>query len=347
MKRSCEFAIVAVLFTVLSSPVFAQSNSAWKSSTETPSATNNWTGTRVFASGPHETREYRIHGKYPDIYQVHNPAPLVINYHGWGGSAAQQASSSGMEATADAKSFVVVHPEGKPGLQGRQAWNAGDCCAGASPPDDVAFTIAIINDVKAVITGYGIGIDIDRRKVYATGFSNGAFMAYRLACEASYAIAAIAPVGGVLVKPAGPWSCPAVAPASNVYEVPVMHFHAFEDSWVSYGSAGVNPPVELAPIGTDNALYLNIQFRGVESSVYEFMGRNSCGTGPMTNTLPGSAFDCWSALTCPIIPGVVGEVSLCRTMPGAHSWPASTSGNANEFMWEYLFKLVTRQSALP
>ena len=55
--------------------------------------------------------------------------------------------------------------------------------------DDVAFTRAILDDLETVAR-------VDPRRVFATGMSNGAMMAYRVAAELSDRIAAIAPVGG-------------------------------------------------------------------------------------------------------------------------------------------------------
>jgi polyhydroxybutyrate depolymerase len=54
--------------------------------------------------------------------------------------------------------------------------------------DDVGFIRALLADLEA-------RQPVDRRRVYATGLSNGAMMAWRLAVEASGTIAAIAPVG--------------------------------------------------------------------------------------------------------------------------------------------------------
>jgi polyhydroxybutyrate depolymerase len=70
-------------------------------------------------------------------------------------------------------------------------WNSGDCCGSAqwNGVDDVGFLLAVLDDVSERTT-------VDATRVYATGLSNGAMMAYRLAAEASDRIAAIAPVAG-------------------------------------------------------------------------------------------------------------------------------------------------------
>ena len=40
-------------------------------------------------------------------------------------------------------------------------------------------------------------VSIDPRRIYASGFSNGAILAQRLACEATDIFAAVAPVSGL------------------------------------------------------------------------------------------------------------------------------------------------------
>merc|ERR1712224_468235 len=124
-----------------------------------------------------------------------------------------------MNPLADKEGFVVAYPRGLlpaesisgiiPGIPkdwftGGHTWNAGSCCPAASrgKTDDVqfardllaAFTSGAVKDLS------GGKIDIDPTRVYATGGSNGAFMSYRLACEAPELFAAIAPVAGVLVN---------------------------------------------------------------------------------------------------------------------------------------------------
>ncbi len=56
-------------------------------------------------------------------------------------------------------------------------------------PDDVAFLVAVIDDTIA-------RLGIDSSRVYVSGFSNGAAMAFRLAAERADRISAIAPVAG-------------------------------------------------------------------------------------------------------------------------------------------------------
>src|SRR5260370_8384660 len=103
-----------------------------------------------------------------------------------------------MDSAAEAEGFLAGYPDGTGGMPDRLLpWNAGTCCAYSviNKIDDVGFTLALLADLDA-------RHPVDRRRVYATGLSNGAMMAWRLAVEASGQIAAIAPVAGAKVLPA-------------------------------------------------------------------------------------------------------------------------------------------------
>ncbi len=135
------------------------------------------------------TRSYRVvvpRGLAPD-----RPVPLLLALHGGIGSGHQFESTSGFDALAVEHGFVVVYPDGiEIGgggiLRNGHVWNGGRCCGTAAREhvDDVGFLATVIDRVSATHR-------IDSRRVYATGHSNGAIMAYRLACELSDRIAAI------------------------------------------------------------------------------------------------------------------------------------------------------------
>ena len=132
---------------------------------------------RTLAFGGFE-RSYLLH--VPPRYEG-AAVPLVVDLHGFTSNAVQQRAISGMAAVADAKGFLVVYPNGV-----RNAWNAKLCC-GNPDVDDVAFLRAVIDAVAAETP-------VDRRRIYATGLSNGGAMSHRLACDAADIFAAAAPM---------------------------------------------------------------------------------------------------------------------------------------------------------
>jgi polyhydroxybutyrate depolymerase len=173
------------------------------------------------------------HGERTRKYLVHvppgasEPLPVMIAYHGGGGNAAGFKAYAGLDALADREHFVVVYPNGTGVLPNRLlTFNGGRCCGYARNQrvDDVGFTIAVLEDLAR-------RTPIDRARVYATGHSNGAIMAYRLAAERADVIAAIVPVAGAM-------SVDSFAPSRPVA---VMHIHSVDDPRALYGG-GLGPP---------------------------------------------------------------------------------------------------------
>lgn len=134
----------------------------------------------------------------------HEPAttlPVVVMLHGGGGTGRGAASETGWAAKADEATFLAVFPDAMPPDPTRpsrfvgnpQLWNDGSerFYRGQKAPGDVAFINAMLDDLANRFA-------VDRRRIYATGFSNGASMSFRIGMELSHRFAAIAPVAGAL-----------------------------------------------------------------------------------------------------------------------------------------------------
>lgn len=172
------------------------------------------------------TRQYRVY--VPDSYRSDTPAPLLVSLHGGGGSMDYMAKDEnyGQISHAARGGEVLVFPNGVSRFRSGMlaTWNAGACCGAARDEevDDVGFIRAVLERVMGQL-------NIDRQRVYATGMSNGAMMAYRLACEMPDVIRAVAAVAGT----DNTRSCTPAQPIS------VLHIHARNDSHVLYeGGAG-------------------------------------------------------------------------------------------------------------
>jgi polyhydroxybutyrate depolymerase len=139
--------------------------------------------------------------------------------HGGYGSAGQAEQAYGWDELADRHGFLVAYPDGV----GR-SWNAGWCCGPAHihDVDDVGFVGELIADISA-------GDSVDLRRVFAAGVSNGAMLAYRIACESPGLLAAIGAVAGTMVC-----ECPRPGPVS------LLHIHGLEDRNVPFWG-GVGP----------------------------------------------------------------------------------------------------------
>lgn len=195
------------------------------------------------------TRHFRLY--VPSSLSSQTPVPLLVALHGGMGTSTQFARNSGFDSLAESNRFIVVYPDGIGNHaegSGLQTWNGGYCCgpAAANSVDDVGFIRAVINRVRTQFT-------IDPDRTYAAGHSNGAIMAYRLACELSDLIVGIGLQAGSL----GVDACNPSRP------VAVIHLH---------GTADTNHPI-AGGTGTGIA---GVAFRPARSAVEAFAGANLC-----------------------------------------------------------------------
>ena len=273
-------------------------------------------------------RTYLVHA--PPQSGAGEPLPLVLNFHGGGGNAASQRDYSKMDVVADRYGFLVAYPNGTGILSGHLlTWNAGTCCGYAMKHqiDDVAFTLGLIDDLAA-------RTPIDRSRIYATGLSNGAMMAYRLAAEAGNHVAAIAPVAGAMV----------VTAFNPARPMPIMHIHSVDDPRALY-YGGLGPPFPLT-----NSRVLH---PAVESTLARWRNFDKCPdqakAGPSISGAPGSANDGVTATKYVWAPCADGsEVVLWKLTGSGHVWPGGLLDfhprllgrgtdiiDANEEMWSF------------
>ncbi|TAL45640.1 MAG: polyhydroxybutyrate depolymerase [Salinibacterium sp.] len=202
MKRSL---IIFVVLALLLSGCGVNRNQA-----ERPSATPVTTVHTITVDGA--TRSYILTVPVGLV----GKSPLVVMLHGGFGSGSQAERSYGWDELAASESFVVAYPDGM-----NKAWNiGGGCCGmpGRHAIDDVTFIEAMVADI-------GKSVPLDDSRIYATGMSNGAMLAYRLACDSDL-FAAVAPVSGTIVG-----DCADPKPVS------VIHIHGLADTSVRMDGA--------------------------------------------------------------------------------------------------------------
>jgi polyhydroxybutyrate depolymerase len=257
-------------------------------------------------------RSYILH--VPNSYDGSQSVPLVLNFHGGGGDAANQWRVSGFNQVADREGFIVVYPNGTGRLGDKVlTWNGGTCCgyAMANNIDDVAFVRALVADLQA-------NYNIDPKRIYATGLSNGGIMSYRLACEASDLFAAIGPVAGTL-------NYKRCAPGQPVS---VIHFHGTNDTHLPYeGGYGPDSTVDVL-------------FASVDESIGFWLTFDQCPAAPQTESFADIQHDAYACTQ-----GTA--VELYTILGGKHAWPGSEGPawpggdeptqtiSATELMWEF------------
>jgi len=219
----------------------------------------------------------------PPGYDPASPAPLVIVLHGFSLKAEDMVRISGFNNLADKAGFLVAYPQG---LGEKSAWNGGDCCgqAAVKKVDDVGFIRQLIDEVMAIA-------NVDPGRVYATGFSNGAIMAYRLACDLSDRIASVAPVAAAMEYP----SC------DPPRTVSVMHFHGTSDRLNPYEGGQ----------GSTGGLSLN----SVSNTIAFWVQQDECPAQPSSETKGSITHDTYAPCAGD------AAVELYTIEGGEHAWP--------------------------
>lgn len=223
----------------------------------------------------------------PASYTGDEAVPLVFNFHGYTSNAEQQLFYGDFRPIAEEEGFIVVHPQGTVDGVGAQHFNVG---WGGSTVDDVSFTGAMIDDISA-------SYNINQKRIYSTGMSNGGFMSYELACKLSDRIAAIASVTGSM-SPFTFNNCNANRP------VPVLEIHGTADGTVPYTGGSV----ALA----------------IPDVIDYWVDQNKCGE-PNINMIDNPTIDDVQYVEHFVYPnGDEGvNVELMRVVGGTHTWPGT------------------------
>lgn len=120
------------------------------------------------------------------------PTPLLLVLHGYGSSGKHHERYLGLDRLVDEQGVLVASPDGTADSAGDRFWNTGSpaCCNfGNSPVDDVKYLRELIAELRGAF-------NVDPRRIYVLGHSNGGFMALRLGCELSKELAAVVSLAG-------------------------------------------------------------------------------------------------------------------------------------------------------
>jgi polyhydroxybutyrate depolymerase len=271
-------------------------------------------------------RKFLVH--LPSSYNESEDWPVIFIFHGGGGTASGIMKETGWAKKADEEGFIAVFPEGSSPdpskrtsfLKNPQTWNDGSYRSNLSTASDVTFVSEILADLK---TKY----NVDGKRIYATGFSNGASMTFRLARELSQDFAAVAPVSGA------DW-LPDTVPARPV---PILYItgtadplNPMEGGNISLGkkSLGGKPPVlEIVDNWSELHGYTENSIASYQNEIAEII---ICGSkedpGVVLYAIKGHGHH-W--------PG--GNSVLPKIIAG----PNTATINATDIIWEY-FKQQTR-----
>ncbi len=241
---------------------------------------------------------------------------LVIGLHGLGDDCSTVGTDFGFDSFSDNFGFLFLFPCALDGPIG-VAWNAGTCCLenyNGTPVDDVSFLVSLVD---FVVEKFKIS---PSAPIFLTGFSNGAMMTERLACEAPNKFRAFASVSGeVVIRPGGiigEFECSQSFGKFGL-SIPFLHIHGTSDPLVPFEG---NPLLGFPPVLVDTSAWIN-RNRCSNSSVVTFT------RGPYSNRV-------WS--DCPF----PGSVSLVTVKGGQHIWNRDQFFDTTKFIWEFFQSVV-------
>lgn len=216
------------------------------------------------------------------------PRPLVLDFAGLGESAALQASMSQFGTLGQQDGFVVAFPEG---TGDPVRWDMSSLSA-TNP--DLAFVTDLLDQLESTQC-------IDTSRVYASGFSDGAYMASALACSMSDRFTAIGAVSGLQL----PTRCSTVRP------VPIIAFHGTADPILPFG--GGTGTANLAQLLDDTEATPT----PLPTVVRDWAGRDGCDPRSVdTGVASGVVL---RSYRCP----AGSDVQFYMVTGGGHSWPGS------------------------
>ncbi|NNC42929.1 MAG: hypothetical protein HKO03_06800 [Acidimicrobiia bacterium] len=182
--------------------------------------------------------------------------PVILEFHGFAGTAAEQSDVSGLGALAAEAGFAVVvfDGQGQPGRSLRWDLNGGF-------DSDVAF---VDLTMPSLLPCAG--------PMFATGFSNGAAFASVLGCESELDVIAVATVS---------W---ATEPCDNETPLPILAFHGTADGTVPFDGDGNDVLEFLLGLGSGPA----------EAAIGDWARHNGCTDFTVKQIGPDVQYTEWS-----------------------------------------------------
>jgi polyhydroxybutyrate depolymerase len=232
--------------------------------------------------------------RIPSQYSAATSVPLLLALHSRSMNAKTIFADSQILSSAETLNFIVAGLNGSI-YEDASSWNAGNCCTNATTyqENDLLFASTVIDFVTSKYS-------IDKSRVWAMGHSNGGMMAYRLACDLSDKITAIAVVTGVLVDD----TCNPTKPVST------LHIHGNIDPTIPFHGGG------------------KFETPSIFHSVQEMANKNSCTGSPKESSDAIEERYTWNCAN-----GV--ETQLVNYQENSHAWEAGYTGEILRFLFAH------------
>jgi polyhydroxybutyrate depolymerase len=227
----------------------------------------------------------------PKGYTSTKTYPLVVNFHGLGSKAVKHEHYCKLDDVADKEGFIAVYPQSN-----HEGWNAGlGFKSYMNGDDDIGNLNKLLDTLESIYS-------IDKKRIYATGVSLGGSFTYRIACEMSDRIAAVASVSGLM-------SDSTLVHCNLKRNIPILHIHGTDDYVMHY--SGMH------------------QANGVEALLKIWTLKDQCVQKPDTIQIPNRDKTDHSTVQLIKYKECAGksEVWFYKITNGGHAWP----GGGNKF----------------
>ena len=230
----------------------------------------------------------------PPKYTAGTATPLVLALHSRTTNATVILANSQILSWAESMNFIVAGLNGAV-YEGASSWNAGNCCTNATTyeENDLLFASTVIDFVSSKYS-------VDKSRIWAIGHSNGGMMAYRLACDLSEKITAVAVVTGALVDE----TCNPTKPVST------LHIHGNLDPTIPFHGGG------------------KLETPSIFHSVQEMAYKNSCTGSPRDSSDEIEERYIWNCTS-----GV--ETQLVNYQEQSHGWAPGYTEEILRFLFAH------------
>lgn len=280
-----------------------------------------------------QNRQFQVH--IPACYDRSKATPLVLAFHGLHMNSTMMIAMSGFNGASERHGFIVVYADS---VGGR--WSDGT---------NQAATAADVAYVEAIIERLGKVANIDRRRIYACGISNGGYFTQALACAIPDKIAAAGSVAAPLMEQAA-------RTMQSGKPVPIAFILGSDDPLIPWGDGRVKDlgklgeALGLSSLGSiDSSMVRMGGLMSVPETIAFWTNHNHSSTTPTASQLPDRDPKDGTRIKREQYGSGPNEVLLYTIEGGGHTWPgcinlqaiSGISGNisqdasGSELLWEF------------
>lgn len=280
-----------------------------------------------------QNRQFQVH--IPACYDRTKATPLVLTFHGLHMNSTMMMGMSGFNGASERNGFIVVYADS---VGGR--WSDGT---------NPAATAADVAYVEAIMERLGKVANIDRRRIYACGISNGGYFTQALACAIPDKIAAAGSVAAPLMEQAA-------RTMQSGKPVPIAFILGSDDPLIPWGDGRIKDlgklgeALGLSSLGSiDSSMVRMGGLMSVPETIAFWTNHNHSSTTPTTSQLPDRDPKDGTRIKREQYGSGPNEVLLYTIEGGGHTWPgcinlqaiSGISGNisqdasGSELLWEF------------